>query len=104
VTGLRIEEVLPKTWVAFDGDTEVARYKHFNQSYAIRMLVESVLKQTNLRVFEEQGWRCHSCGRYSLLQGHHVIKRSHGRSDAEENIRGLCAQCHDLVERGVIKV
>ncbi|MBM3253102.1 MAG: HNH endonuclease [Candidatus Omnitrophica bacterium] len=41
-----------------------------------------------------RGWCC-DCGRYSILDPDHIIKRSRGGSHERENIELPCRRCHD---------
>jgi 5-methylcytosine-specific restriction endonuclease McrA len=49
---------------------------------------------------QRDGWRCTvpGCTSYRNLHAHHVVFRSVGGSDAEENLTTLCAAHH---QRGV---
>ncbi len=48
------------------------------------------------RIFERDGWRCRvpGCSSRRNLQVHHVIYRSHGGPDEDENLAVLCATHH----------
>jgi 5-methylcytosine-specific restriction endonuclease McrA len=52
------------------------------------------------RVFERDGWRCTvpGCTSQRNLHAHHVVFRSAGGSDEDENLTTLCAFHH---QRGV---
>lgn len=58
----------------------------------------SAEEQTALRfhVFERDGWRCRVpwCGRRTNLEAHHVVPRSLGGQDTEENLVTVCHWCH----------
>jgi 5-methylcytosine-specific restriction endonuclease McrA len=41
------------------------------------------------------GGNCCLCGRNRSFDVHHVIYRSHGGGDVEENLVTLCRRCHD---------
>jgi 5-methylcytosine-specific restriction endonuclease McrA len=47
------------------------------------------------KIFEKQGWRCAICHQVKPLQGDHIQKRSQLGGDTENNLRGLCWECHD---------
>ena len=51
-------------------------------------------------IMQRDGWRCTvpGCTSYRNLHAHHVVFRSAGGSDAEENLTTLCAAHH---QRGV---
>jgi hypothetical protein len=48
------------------------------------------------RIFERDGWRCRvpGCSSRRNLQVHHVIYRSHGGGDEDDNLAVLCATHH----------
>ena len=48
------------------------------------------------RIFERDGWRCRvpGCSSRRNLHAHHVIYRSHGGCDDDENLAVLCATHH----------
>lgn len=50
------------------------------------------------RIFARQRQRCAFCGRARQLDPHHVLKRSRGGPDHEDNIVGLCRVCHDRTD------
>ncbi|MBI3079844.1 MAG: HNH endonuclease, partial [candidate division NC10 bacterium] len=47
------------------------------------------------RIFERDGWRCRvpGCSSRRSLQVHHVIYRSRGGGDEDDNLAVLCALC-----------
>jgi 5-methylcytosine-specific restriction endonuclease McrA len=47
-----------------------------------------------LKILERDNWRCQFCGARSNLQVHHIVFRSHGGIDSEENLITACADCH----------
>jgi hypothetical protein len=46
------------------------------------------------RIFTRDGWRCRTCGTIERLQVDHVIPRSRGGSNADENLQTLCQPCN----------
>ncbi|HEV8700739.1 MAG TPA: HNH endonuclease signature motif containing protein [Candidatus Polarisedimenticolia bacterium] len=48
------------------------------------------------RIFERDGWRCRvpGCSSRQSLQVHHVIYRSHGGGNEDDNLAVLCATHH----------
>jgi len=48
------------------------------------------------RIFERDGWRCRvpGCSSRRSLQVHHVIYRSHGGGNEDDNLAVLCATHH----------
>lgn len=58
------------------------------------------------RVFERDGWQCRvpSCGSRRDLQCHHIVARSLGGRDEEDNGITLCAQHHNDVEEVRLRI
>jgi 5-methylcytosine-specific restriction endonuclease McrA len=52
------------------------------------------------RVFRRDGYKCRYCGRRNNLHAHHVVYRSHGGADTEENLITLCSEHHEDIHRG----
>lgn len=52
-----------------------------------------------LRVFRRDRWTCKNplCRKTRNLTPHHIIKRSQGGSDTEDNMITLCVKCHDEI-------
>ena len=48
-----------------------------------------------LRVFVRAHGLCEDCKTARATDPHHVVFRSHGGDDSEENLRALCRPCHD---------
>ncbi len=67
------------------------------------------LKKSGLNQFRFQK-KCAECGKFSLLDEHHEVKRSQGgkaytideAGNQESNIKYLCDSCHDKVERALL--
>ncbi|MCU1285406.1 MAG: endonuclease [Acidobacteriales bacterium] len=53
-----------------------------------------------LKILDRDNWRCQFCGARSNLQIHHVLFRSHGGPDSEDNLITACATCHHQVHLG----
>jgi 5-methylcytosine-specific restriction endonuclease McrA len=51
-----------------------------------------------LKIFAKQNWRCAICRECKPLQGDHIRKRSQLGGDTEENLQGVCANCHDWLD------
>lgn len=52
------------------------------------------------RILERAAWRCEfpACRRAEALDLHHVVKRSHGGADSEDNGVVLCRRHHDQTD------
>ena len=48
------------------------------------------------------GGRCARCGYSQVLDIHHIILRSEGGSNSNDNLIVLCPNCHALFHRGLI--
>jgi 5-methylcytosine-specific restriction endonuclease McrA len=55
-------------------------------------------KELILKIFEKQKWLCAVCHKMKPLQGDHIKKRSQLGGDTEENLQGVCADCHDWLD------
>lgn len=64
---------------------------------ALKDLVEKNYQRVSRLVFQRARWRCEECRLLKPLQAHHKVFRSQGRLDTEENLRALCAACHDKI-------
>ena len=51
------------------------------------------------KVFDRDGWECRWCGKRRDLTVHHILARSGGGGDVEENLITLCNACHEFVQR-----
>jgi 5-methylcytosine-specific restriction endonuclease McrA len=46
-------------------------------------------------VFRRARWRCQACGRWGVIEVHHVVKRAQGGSDFDlDRLVALCPPCH----------
>ena len=50
-----------------------------------------------LQVLRRDNWRCQGCGHMERLEVHHLVFRSHGGQNAEENLITLCHACHSML-------
>lgn len=56
-------------------------------------------------VLHRDGYTCQLCGRkHTRLEVHHIIYRSQGGTDDEDNLITLCEDCHDKVHDGSLTV
>ena len=68
-------------------------HKGFNYGFSSRK--EAVLNRDN--------YKCQHCGKKNCrLEVHHIVYRSKGGTDDENNLITLCEECHDSVHKGVI--
>lgn len=52
-------------------------------------------------VLREAGYRCEECGKFGVpLTVHHIIPLTKGGSNAFDNLKALCAQCHQRAHGG----
>lgn len=62
---------------------------------------------TKAYVLYRDGYICQHCkgkSKDSKLEVHHIIFRSNGGSDEQENLICLCKTCHDTLHKGLIKL
>jgi 5-methylcytosine-specific restriction endonuclease McrA len=51
------------------------------------------------RLYSERGGVCEACGKrfpMELLELHHIVSRSDGGRDVDENLKLLCGKCHEV--------
>ncbi len=68
---------------------------------------EHALEGQQLRLMQRDHFTCCApgCTRHENLQAHHVVFRSRGGSNADENLIMLCVACHlRLVHRGYLRI
>jgi 5-methylcytosine-specific restriction endonuclease McrA len=53
-----------------------------------------------LKILKRDNWRCQFCGTQSNLQVHHIVYRSHGGPDSEDNLITPCVTCHEQIHLG----
>ena len=77
-------------------DEKVKRWgyqKGFNYGYSSRR--EAVLHRDN--------YTCQCCGKkHARLEVHHIIFRSEGGTDDENNLIAVCKECHDAIHSGTL--
>lgn len=64
-------------------------------------------ENTKAKVLNRDNYTCQNCkGKHkdSKLEVHHIIYRSNGGSDEEENLITLCHTCHSGIHHGVVKL
>jgi 5-methylcytosine-specific restriction endonuclease McrA len=50
-------------------------------------------------VLSRAGWRCQACGVRRRLDVHHIVKRSQGGTDFDQDqLVALCRWCHDQTD------
>ena len=54
-------------------------------------------EETRRAVWERCKGRCEYCGK-KAIDPHHIIYRSQGGSNEEENLIALCRKCHDDIK------
>ncbi len=55
-------------------------------------------------IFDRDGWRCRSCNSRNNLHAHHIVYRSQGGEDTDENICTLCESCHSGLHLGGLSI
>lgn len=51
-------------------------------------------EKTRLAIWERCGGRCEYCGK-KAVDPHHIIFRSRGGNNSEDNLIALCRECHE---------
>lgn len=60
------------------------------------MISANITKETRLKVYRRDGYRCALCDSTKYLQIHHVIPRGEGGTNTVEKLICLCSDCHAL--------
>ncbi len=56
-------------------------------------------------ILHRDSYTCQLCGKkHTLLEVHHIIWRSRGGSDDEDNLITLCHDCHDKIHKDILTV
>jgi 5-methylcytosine-specific restriction endonuclease McrA len=76
------------------GNPKPQRIRLTNHKY--RVLAKQVLKR--------DGNTCQHCGCYTESPPHHVVYRSQGGNDTDDNLTTLCWRCHRFIHDGKIKL
>ena len=64
----------------------------------LRSQVDSIISEPlRLQILKRDSWRCQLCGSMQQLEVHHLVFRSHGGKDIDENLLTLCHSCHSAV-------
>lgn len=60
------------------------------------------LRSIRLRLFKERGAHCDICdlSNSNILQVHHIIEKSRGGTDEDNNLQILCPNCHYTIHLG----
>ena len=61
------------------------------------MLSANISSQTRKAVYRRDHYRCALCDSTRGLQIHHVMNRSQGGLDTEQNLITLCMYCHAVI-------
>lgn len=59
-------------------------------------MTANISAELRKRVYRRDGYRCALCDDTRGIQIHHVILRSHGGADVEQNLITLCWRCHAI--------
>jgi 5-methylcytosine-specific restriction endonuclease McrA len=54
-------------------------------------------------VLDRDRWQCRSCLKTRNLTVDHIISRGQGGADEIDNLWALCATCHDLKEKSILR-
>lgn len=58
-------------------------------------------KKNKALAMKRAAWHCEQCGTDRAIQVHHVKPRSDGGTDDLDNLKVLCATCHDVAHRNL---
>ncbi|MFL6438657.1 MAG: HNH endonuclease [Terriglobales bacterium] len=57
----------------------------------------AISQELRLHILRRDNWRCQLCGSMRQLEVHHLLFRSHGGQDTEQNLVTLCHSCHSAL-------
>lgn len=81
--------------------TKVAFPKEETKEERLRLEIEAHEKHKALvrKVYRRDGWRCRNpdCRSPRNLTPHHIVPKSRGGADTEDNLLTLCVYCHSAV-------
>jgi len=98
ITGLSIREVpsdpRQHAYIGVNGDgVALVAGRGWSPGEALKKLVDNNYADLRKRLAIKQKHKCWECGKFGPLEFHHIIHRSKGRVDSEENLIGLCPPC-----------
>ncbi len=105
-----IKSILPITTLVLETgtfDTQLMQHKDepFNRHWGYQKGLNYGFENTKAKVLNRDNYECQCCrGKHkdSKLEVHHIIYRSQGGSDDENNLITLCHTCHKKVHNGEI--
>lgn len=75
--------------------------KSFNRHWGYQKGVNWGFENRKAYVLWRDNYKCQCCKRINIpLQVHHIVYRSNGGSDHEDNLITLCEQCHKAIHEG----
>jgi len=79
--------------------------KPFNRHWGYQRGVNYNFANRKAYVLWRDGYKCQCCKKIKIpLQVHHIVYRSNGGSDHEDNLITLCEQCHKDIHNGTKKL
>ena len=105
-----IKSILPiKTLVFETGtfDTHLMKNPTMNRHWGYQKGPNYGFENTKAMILNRDNYTCQHCkGKHkdSKLEVHHIVFRSKGGSDEQDNLITLCKTCHDNLHKGKIKL
>jgi len=91
--------VLAHTWGGF-----ITLERMLKMDFNFNPVLKPTYKKKKRRGFKGKASPyCQFCGRVGYTERHHIIPRSRGGEDTEENRIDLCVYCHGKAHEGKIK-
>lgn len=71
----------------------------YEESYLKMLAEQKYYSEIRRRILERDGYQCQKCGiKIGKLEIHHIVKRTEGRIDADDNLITVCKKCHKQLD------
>lgn len=101
-----IRRMLPINHISYewnDFDTEKMKSKETGAQYKRNTNPPHTHKTPHEAIYERQNGKCIICGN-DIEHYHHVRLRSDRGSDTQENLVGVCKECHEKLHKGLVSL
>ena len=105
-----VKSILPITTLVLETgtfDTHLMKNPNMNRHWGYQKGLNYGFANTKAKVLNRDNYTCQCCKnkkKYNRLEVHHIVFRSQGGSDEEENLITLCDICHKDLHNGKLKL